>query len=101
MKGTTGEPFRANRPSPTPPQLLEGDYAALGGHLREANRVGELRSQYRKVCLGHPTGDRARPSDVDGYPELLDLLDKLPQRREANAVDGVDHARLDEARRFP
>jgi hypothetical protein len=53
----------------------EGDYATLRGHLREADRIGELRPQYRKVRLGHPTGDRARASDVDGYPEVPDLLD--------------------------
>src|SRR3712207_1580340 len=70
MKGTTGElTERTGRP-----ELLEGNHAALCGHLREADRVGELRCQVRKVRLGHPTGDRARASDVHRYTEVFDLL---------------------------
>jgi hypothetical protein len=74
MKGTTGNPYRENRSSL---ELLEGDDAALGGHLRETHGIGELRLEIRKVCLGHPTGDRARASDVHRDPEVLDLLDEL------------------------
>ncbi len=71
MEGTTGSlgTVLAGRP-----RSLEGDDAALRGQLREADRVGELRFEVRKVRLGHPTGDRARASDVDRDPEVLDLL---------------------------
>lgn len=81
-------------------RLLESGDAAFGGHLGEANRVRELRSQFGEVFLCHPTGDRARPSDVDWYLEVPDLLDKLPERREADTMDGVYHPWLRQDRRL-
>jgi hypothetical protein len=58
--------------------LLERDDATLRGHLREANRIGELRSEFRKIGLGHPTGDRARASDIHRYLKVPDLLYEFP-----------------------
>ena len=50
--------------------LLEGDHATLRGQLRETYGIGELRLQLRKIVLSHPTGDRARASDVHRYIEV-------------------------------
>ena len=80
--------------------LLERDNATLRGHLREANRIGELRSELRKVGLSHHTGDRARASDIHRYLEVPDLLNEFPKRWEAHAVHGVDHPRLHQAGRL-
>src|SRR5215210_8722475 len=80
--------------------LLERYDATLRGHLREADRIGELRSQLRKVRLGHPTGDRTRASDIHRYLEVPDLLYEFPKRWESHAVHGVDDPRLHQARRL-
>jgi hypothetical protein len=52
----------------------ERNYATLGGHLREANRIDERRSQPLEIFLSHPTGDRARASDIHRYLEVPYLL---------------------------
>ena len=74
--------------------LLERGNATLRGHLGEAHRIGELRSQFRKVGLGHPTGDRARASNVHRYLEVPDLLYQILKWWEAHAMHGIDHPRL-------
>src|SRR5215213_326171 len=79
---------------------LKRDHAALCSHLREAHRIGELRPQVCKVCLGHPTGDRARASDVHWYLKIPNLLRELAERREPHAVHGVDHPRLNQTSRL-
>jgi len=77
--------------------LLERDDATLRGHLRETNRIGEVRSEFRKIYLDHPTGDSARASDIHRYLEVTDLRHEFPKWWEAHAVHGVDHPRLDQA----
>src|SRR5215217_7505022 len=80
--------------------LLERDDATLRGYLGETHRIGELRLQFRKVGLGHPTGDRARASDIHRYLEVPDLLYQFPKRWKAHAVHGVDHPRLHQGGRL-
>src|SRR5919112_2742689 len=79
---------------------LEGNYATLRGHLGKADGIGELGLEVRKVSLGHPTGDRARASDVNRDLKVLDLLHELPERREPHAVHGIDNPRPDQAGRL-
>ena len=75
--------------------LLERNHATLRSHLREADRIGELCIQVRKVRLSHPTGDRARASDVHRYLEVPNLLYEFAKGWEPHAMHGVDHAWLD------
>jgi hypothetical protein len=80
---------------------LKSNYAALGSHLGEGHRIRELRSQERKVRLGHPTGDRARASHVHGYLESPNFLRKFSEWGKPHAVHGIDHPWLGQDGRLP
>jgi hypothetical protein len=80
---------------------LKSNHAALGSHLGEGHPIRELRSQERKVCLGHPTGDCARASHVHGYLEVPNLLRKFSEWGEPHTVHGIDHPWLSQDGRLP
>ena len=83
------------------PLPLKSYYAALGSHLGEGHRIRELSSQKREVRFGHPTGDRARTSDVHGYLKVPNLLRKFAEWGKPHSVHRIDHPRLCQDGRLP
>ena len=83
------------------PLPLKSYYAALGSHLGEGHRIRELGSHKREVRFGHPTGDRARTSDIHGYLKVPNLLRKFAEWGKPHSVHRIDHPRLCQDGRLP
>ena len=83
------------------PPLDAHDAVVLGDHPSELGRGEPARVQPLQICVGRPTGDGAALSDVDGNAVLDELLQQLPQRRNADALEPVRLPRTTPSRRPP
>src|SRR5689334_23189159 len=77
--------------------VLVGDHPLGGRHpLRPDPRVDECRILALEVRLGHPTGDGAAPSDIDGYFVLDQFAEDLANRRPADTDRALCHRLMHE-----
>ena len=68
---------------------LKGHHTRLGYKIGEFNRIDKRSVQALKILLGHPTGDGAGASHIDGHFCLKHLGDQFRQGRKSDAMNAV------------